>query len=58
MVRVVVKNNITTWAIMHVVMLFLSDGTMSHGAMGSNVRQGLAGQEGEAMARVMETALE
>ena len=54
----VVKNNITTWAIMHVVMLFLSDGTMSHGAMGSNVRQGLAGQEGEAMARVMETALE
>lgn len=53
MVRVVVKNNITTWAIMHVVMLFLSDGTMSHGAMG-----GLAGQEGEAMARVMKTALE
>ena len=34
--RVTTKNDITTWAIAHVVMLFLGDGTVSHGAVGSD----------------------
>ena len=43
MARVTAKNDITTCTSAHVAVLFLGDGTMSHGAVGSD-REGWGGR--------------